>query len=171
MFKHLRIKILIFACFLFLFIIFPTFAAEGILPPVANRIPKKYTIHGQNVIDNYFWLREKKNTGVIQYLNMENAYADIMLFDTKKLQNDLYKEMVARIKETDLSVPVRRGSYYYFKKTKKDKQYKLHFRKKLDGVDELLLDENKLAEGKDYFSLGVFQLTPSQRFLAYSVDT
>ncbi|MCK5686379.1 S9 family peptidase, partial [bacterium] len=170
MFKHLRIKILIFACFLFIFIIFPNFA-EGILAPVANRIPKKYTIHGKTVVDNYFWLREKKNPAVIQYLNMENAYSDIMLFDTKKLQKNLYKEMVGRIKETDLSVPVRRGDYYYFNKTKKDKQYKYRYRKKNDGIEELLLDENKLAEGKDYFSLGVFKITPSQKFVAYSVDT
>jgi oligopeptidase B len=91
----------------------------------------------------------------------------------KPLQETLYHEMVSRIKETDDSVPIKWGSYFYYHRTEKDKQYKIYCRKKesLQAPEEIILDANQLASGKDYFSLGVFRVSPDHRLLAYSVDT
>ncbi len=92
-------------------------------PPAAAVQPRTFSLHGDKRIDNYFWLREKANPKVAQYLEAENAYTEAMTRDLKPFQNALYKEMLGRIKQTDLSVPVRRGEYLYYSRTEEGKQY------------------------------------------------
>jgi len=148
-------------------------AGQNPSPPIAKIIPHKTTIHDKERIDNYFWLRERDNPEVIKYLEAENKYTEEMMKSTEGLQETLYNEMKGRIKETDVSVPVKIDDYYYYNRTEKDKQYEIHCRKKgsLDAQEEIILDENTLAEGKDYFSIGVFEVSPDHRLLAYSTDT
>ncbi len=140
--------------------------------PIAKIIPKITELHGEQRIDNYAWLREKENPETIAYLNAENAYTDAMTAHLKPFEESLYKEMLARIKETDMSVPTKRGDYYYYTRTEAGKQYPYFCRKfrSLDAPEEMLLDENALAEGKDYLDVGVLQISDDHNLLAYSVD-
>ncbi len=142
-------------------------------PPVAKIEPKADTLFGQEMMDNYFWLRERDNPEVIAYLEAENSYTDAVMKHTEKLQDKLYKEMVSRIKETDLSVPVKWGDYYYYSRTEEGKQYKIYCRKQksLEAEEEVMLDVNQLAEGHDYYDLGAYQVSPDHRLLAYVFDT
>ena len=145
----------------------------SMIPPNCKKIPHQISFHGRTWEDPYFWLRERENPEVFEYLNAENAYTEAVMKDTAPLQEKLYQEMLARIQETDLSVPVRRGDYFYYTRTEKGKQYSMHCRKKqnLEAVEEILLDLNVLAEGHGYFRLGVFRVSPDQKRLAYSTDT
>ncbi len=142
-------------------------------PPVAKKIPAQDTLFNEVRIDNYYWLRDKSNPEVINYLEAENAYTEAMMEHTEDLQDQLYKEMLGRIKETDLSVPVEKDGYFYYSRTEQGKQYKSHCRKKgsLDAEEEIILDENELAAGHEYFNLGVFEISPDHKLLAFSVDT
>ncbi|KPL00182.1 MAG: protease 2 [candidate division Zixibacteria bacterium SM23_73_3] len=142
-------------------------------PPVAKIEPKVDTLFGQQMVDDYYWLRERGNPEVIDYLKAENAYTEAVMRNTQKLQDKLYEEMVSRIKETDLSVPVKRDDYYYYSRTEEGKQYKTYCRKRgsLEAEEEILLDVNQLAEGKEYMYLGVHEVSPDHRLLAYAVDT
>jgi len=146
---------------------------DDMQPPIAKKIPKESTIHGHKRVDDYFWIREKSNPEVIDYLKAENEYTDKIMKHTEGLQKELYKEMKGRIKETDMSVPAKMGNYYYYTRTEEGKQYAIYCRKKgsLDSEEEIILDENKLAEGHAYFQLGIFRASPDQKLLAYSVDT
>ena len=128
------------------------------------------TVHGDTRIDNYFWLRDRKDPDTIAYLEAENAYTKEKLQHTEKLQAALYAEMLGRIQQTDLSVPVKRDEYFYYTRTEEGKQYAIHCRKKGLGPEEILLDCNLLAEGHKYFRLGAFIASPNHRLLAYSVD-
>jgi len=118
-------------------------------------------------------LREKENPEVIDYLKAENTYTEAVMKHTKKLQKRLYNELLGRIKETDLSVPEKIDDYFYYSRTEEGKQYPYYCRKKgsLEAEEEILLDQNVLAEGHDYFGIGVFRVSPDHRLLAYSVDT
>jgi oligopeptidase B len=147
--------------------------SEKVLPPKAKKISRKITVHGKEVEDSYFWMRERDNPEVIAYLEAENAYTKEVMKDTEALQEKLYKEMLARIKETDLSVPIRLGDYFYYSRTEQGKQYSIKCRKKgsLEAAEEILLDLNALAQGHDYFRLGIFKVSPDQNLLAYSTDT
>jgi len=105
---------------------------EGVLlalPPVAARVPKAEEIHGERRVDHYFWLRDRTNPAVAAYLEAENAYADALMKPTEGFQEVLYKEMLARIKETDMGVPAREGEYWYYSRTQKGKQYAIYCRK------------------------------------------
>lgn len=141
-------------------------------PPTAKKQPHILELHGDKRIDNYFWMRDIENPEVIAYLEAENAYTETIMQPTKAMQQQLYEEMLSRIKETDLSVPIRKDNYYYYSRTEEGKAYAIHCRKKdsLDATEEILIDENELAEGQDYFSLGIFQVSPNHQLLAYSVD-
>jgi oligopeptidase B len=145
----------------------------NIEPPKAKTEEHITAIHGLELKDNYFWLREKENPQVIAYLEAENAYKDAMTAHTNDFQKALYEEMVARINETDLSVPVKNKDYYYYSRTEKGKNYPIYCRKKddLEAEEEILLDANALAEGKEYFSLGEFTVSPNHEVLAYAIDT
>lgn len=142
-------------------------------PPVAKKSPRVTTVHGDTLKDDYFWLREKSNPEVISYLEAENAYTDDVMKPIKGLQDRLYSEMLGRIKQTDLSVPSRIGSYYYYSRTEEGKQYPYRCRRKgsMAGAEEILLDLNKLAEGHSYLGLGDFVVSDDGNWLAYTVDT
>ncbi|MFQ5649876.1 MAG: S9 family peptidase [bacterium] len=142
-------------------------------PPAAKAVARDVTVHGDKRVDPYFWLRERDNPEVIGYLEAENRYTETVMADTKPGQEALYREMVGRIQETDLEVPVRHGDYFYYKRTEEGKQYPIYCRKRgrLEAEEEIILDQNELAEGKNYFRLGVFKISPNHQLLAYSVDT
>jgi oligopeptidase B len=142
-------------------------------PPVAQIRPHVKTTHGEQRVDDYNWLRERGHPDVIAYLEAENAYTDARMKHTKKLQETLYQEMKGRIKETDLTVPVKVDDYYYYTRTFEGKQYRVHCRKRgsLDAEEEVLLDQNRLAEGHKYFRIGAFEVSPDHKLLAYSVNT
>jgi len=150
----------------------PMNAAE-ITPPIAKTVAKSITQHGETRNDPYFWLREKTNPETIAYLEAENHYREAVMKPVEELQKTLYKEMVGRIQETDLSVPERRDDFYYYTRIEKGQDYQLYCRKyeALDGKEELLLDGNELAKGHKYFRLGNFAVSPTHKLLAYSTDT
>ncbi|PKK82345.1 MAG: oligopeptidase B [candidate division Zixibacteria bacterium HGW-Zixibacteria-1] len=141
-------------------------------PPVAVKVVHADTVLTHERVDNYFWLRDKENPDVIAYLETENAYTEQMMKHTKALQESLYDEILGRIKETDLSVPVKEDDYYYYSRTEEGKQYAIYCRKKgsLEAEEEILLDVNKLAEGKDFYSLDAFVVSPDHKLLAYAAD-
>lgn len=141
-------------------------------PPVAPVHEHRETRHGTTVVDNYFWLRDKSNPEVIKYLEAENAYTEAMTHGLKPFGAALYQEMLSHIKQTDLSVPVRRGGYYYYSRTEEGKQYPIQCRKKgnLDGMEEVLLDLNELGRGKQFVGLGAFVVSDDQNLLAYTID-
>lgn len=144
-----------------------------VTPPVAQKLPQVLVLHEDQRVDDYFWMRDRDDPKVIAYLEAENAYTFTMMQHTEALQATLYEEMLARIKETDLSVPSRKNDYYYYARTEEGKAYPIYCRKKgsLDAPEEVLLDQNELAEGHEYFSLGAFEVSPNHQLLAYSVDT
>jgi oligopeptidase B len=142
-------------------------------PPLARRDPVEHLLHGDRRIDHYAWLREKKNPEVLAYLNAENTYTDTILHGTECFQENLYREMLGRILQTDLSVPYRLRGYLYFTRTEEGKQYAIHCRRRdVEGSpEELLLELNALAEGHSFLGLGSFAVTDDNQLLAYSVDT
>jgi oligopeptidase B len=146
--------------------------AQTTPPPVARVIAHRETRYGTTMVDNYFWLREKSNPEVIQYLEKENAYTDAMTKRQKPFEDALYNEILSHIKQTDLSVPVRRGDYFYYSRTEEGKQYPIQCRKKgsLDAKEEVLLDLNELGQGKKFVGLGAFVVSDDQNLLAYTID-
>jgi oligopeptidase B len=142
-------------------------------PPIAAQHLYVHSLHGDDRSDPYVWLRDRENPEVMAYLKAENAYTEAMMQHTEPLQTALYGEMLSRIQETDLSVPYRKGDYYYYSRTEEGKNYSIFCRKpgSLEAPEEVLLDQNQLAEGQDYFALGVAQVSPNHELLAYSTDT
>ncbi len=142
-------------------------------PPLARRLPHLTAVHGRELVDPYHWLRERDDPAVIAYLEAENRYTEAMLAHTEALQERLYREMVGRIKETDLSAPVKMDDFYYYTRTEEGKQYPIYCRRRgsVDAPEEVLLDGNALAEGKVFMKIGVFEVSPDHRYLAYSTDT
>jgi oligopeptidase B len=142
-------------------------------PPVARQAPKNDAVHGDTRIDNYFWLREKTNPDVIKHLEAENAYTDAMMKSTEGFQEALYKEMLARIKETDTNVPYREGNYFYYSRTEKGKQYPIYCRKKgdLNAAEEITLDLNELGKNYKYFAINTYAVSLDGNLLAFSTDT
>lgn len=141
-------------------------------PPIAKKNPKVDRIHGDERVDDYFWLRDKSDPEVASYLEAENAYTDSIMKPTEAFQETLYKEMLARIKETDVNVPYRDGAYYYYSRTEKGKQYSILCRKKgsLDAPEEVVLDQNQMAEGLKFFALGAYTVSDDGNMLAFSTD-
>ncbi|MFN8393807.1 MAG: hypothetical protein U0176_03945 [Bacteroidia bacterium] len=137
-----------------------------------KKIPTSATHFGITLQDDYAWLRDKKNPDVIAYLEAENAFARAAMAHTEDFQKALYKEMLARIKEDDSTVPARLGEYWYYTRTETGKAYPIHCRKHggLDGAEEVLLDENALAEGHEFFDLGDAEVSPNDQLLAYTAD-
>lgn len=140
--------------------------------PTALRRAVTVARHGVDAVDEYGWLREKEDPAVVQYLEAENAYASAVLAPTRDLQETLYREMLGRIKETDLSVPVPLRGFAYFTRTEEGLQYPIHCRRRLASDDpaEVLVDLNALADGKTFMSLGAFTVSDDTRLLAYSTD-
>jgi oligopeptidase B len=146
-------------------------------PPSAKIVPHETEIHGEKRIDPYYWLRDRESPDTIAYLEAENQYTAAMMKHTEPLQAELYQEMLARIKQTDTSAPLKRDDYFYYTRTEEGKQYAIHCRKRATAgrfdpaaPEEILLDENVLAEGHKYFRIGNFAVSPNHKLLAYSVD-
>lgn len=146
--------------------------------PVADVKPHNRVIHGDTVVDNYYWLNDffKKgidSTNVINYLEAENNYTAAMMKDTEPLQTKLFEEMKARIKEKDESVPYFQNGYFYYRRTDEGKQYFKICRKKgnLDATEEVLLDVDLMADGFAYYALGGYEVSPDNKMIAYGVDT
>ena len=141
-------------------------------PPEAKKVPKTTTIHGENRVDDYFWLREKKDPAVIAHLEAENAYTAAVAKPLEPVVEALYQEMRARIKEADLDVPYRLGDFFYYSRTEQGRQYPIHARKRgsLDAPEEILLDLNELARGEKFLSMGTFAVSDDGNLLAYSTD-
>ncbi|MEY3442311.1 MAG: Protease 2 [Bacteroidota bacterium] len=140
--------------------------------PVLKKIPTSNTKFGITLHDDYAWLRDKKNKEVMAYLEAENAYAKEQMAHTEAFQKQLYKEMLARVKEDDSTVPAPLDGYWYYSRTETGKAYPIHCRKKgtLDAPEEVLLDENVLAEGHEFFDLGDAEVSPNDLLLAYTAD-
>lgn len=146
--------------------------AQEMRPPAARKVPKEIEIHGDKLVDNYFWLRDRSNPGVIEYVEAENRYTEQMMKHTETLQKDLFEEFKKRVVETDSTVPIKMDDYYYYSRTEKGKQYAIHCRKKhsLDADEEIILDVNRLAAGNEFFNIDVHKVSPDHKFLAYLAD-
>src|SRR5829696_2759136 len=141
-------------------------------PPMAEKKPKTTNIHGVTLVDDYFWMREKTNPAVLAHLQTEDAYAQSMMKHTAPLQEKLYNEMLSHIKQTDTNVPYRWGNHFYYTRTEEGKQYPIFCRKKgsLDAPEEIVLDQNELAKGQKFMSVGAFVPSDDGNLLAYSTD-
>ncbi len=141
-------------------------------PPRAPRRPTLLTTHADTRVDDWFWLREKENPEVREYLDAENAWTSAQMAPTSELQEQLYREMLGRIQETDLSVPERIDGWWYYARTEEGKQYPIHCRRRdlVEGREEIILDQNALAGGSPYFRLGALRPSPDHRLLAYAID-
>jgi oligopeptidase B len=148
-------------------------AGGAIKPPVAKIIPKELTAHGDTRIDNYYWLNERDNPEVIAYLEAENTYKDAMLAHTKDFQEELYNEIVGRIKQTDMSVPYKDQEYYHYTRYEEGYEYPIYCRKEgsLDAEEEILLNVNEMARGYDFFSVAGYSTSSNNNLIAYGVDT
>lgn len=142
------------------------------LPPAAPKHPVTRRVHGMPLSDEYDWLRNKESPEVLAYLKSENAYTQAMMKPSEPLQKTLYREMLARIKETDTEVPYRDGAYFYYSRTRKGMQYRTYCRKRgsLSAREEVVLDLNHLAEGQSYIGLGALEISGNGNMLAYSLD-
>ena len=152
-------------------------------PPDVAKKPHEMTIHGDTRVDDYYWMRltdEQKSAKekdshtqeVVDYIDAENDYTESRLKHTKKFQDKLFDEIVGRIKKDDESVPYLDNGYFYYTRYEKGKEYAIHCRKKesLDGEEEILLDENVLAKGHDYFAVGGMDVSPDNQWMSYGVD-
>nr|WP_315475596.1 S9 family peptidase [uncultured Undibacterium sp.] len=154
-------------------------AASAPVPPIAAKSAWSEVRHGETVTDDYRWLQKKEDTKVIDYLNAENTYTSAMTSGVQALADKLFAETKGRMKETDLSVPVRRGKYYYYSRTEAGKQYGINCRRLADAqmnydekaVEEILLDQNELAKGQKFFMVAGTLVSPDDRYLAYMTDT
>lgn len=145
---------------------------KKIQPPIAKIVPKTLEKFGNVRIDNYFWLNDRENPEVIDYLNQENTYYQKMTAHTKTFQKELFEEMKSRIKEDDESVPYLYNGYYYITRFETGKNYPIYSRKKesLSANEEILFDCNTLANGKSYFQLGGLSISPDNKLAVFSID-
>ena len=147
---------------------------NGPVPPVAPRRPHVIRAHGDERVDDWYWLRDRDDPDVIAYLEAENEFTESALAHTEALQKELFAEIVNRVLETDVSAAGPSGCWDYFVRTYEGSQYAVHGRRPrgaaVDVDEQVLLDENELAAGHDFFSLGGAAVSPDQRLLAYAVD-
>ena len=142
-------------------------------PPVAIAKPDTFRQFGNIRIDNYFWLKDKTNLEVLNYLKEENNYCQTVMSHTQELQNTLFNEFKSRIKEDDQTVPALDNGYFYYSRTIKDKQYAIHCRKLGDttAVEEVVFDVNQMAEGKNAFVFAGYDVSPDNKLAAYVFNT
>ncbi|MCH8905422.1 MAG: S9 family peptidase, partial [Bacteroidetes bacterium] len=152
--------------------------------PIAEKIDSVLTIHGDTRIDPYFWMRltdeqkkakepDEQTQKVLDYLNAENTYTDEIMKETEELQENLYDEIVGRIKQDDESVPYFKNEYWYYSRYEEGKEYPIHCRKheSLEAGEEIILNVNELAEGHDYYSASGLRMSPDNKLLAFGEDT
>nr|WP_150111906.1 S9 family peptidase [Flavobacterium sasangense] len=146
--------------------------SDKLQPPVAKIVPKTLEKHGDKRIDNYYWLNERENPEVIDYLNKENEYYQKSTAHTKQLQDELFLEMKGRIKEDDSSVPYLYNGYYYITRFEKGKDYPIYSRKKgsLEAKEEIMFDCNEMAKGHAYFNLSGLNVSEDNKWVAFGVD-
>ena len=146
---------------------------SNLAPPVAAKHEKVFNEHEHTRVDNYYWLNQREDTAVLNYLKAENSYLDKVMEHTKPLQEKLYNEIVGRIKKDDSSVPYVKNGYWYYVKYVKGGEYPVYCRKEgsLDGEEQILLDGNQMAEGHSYFRIGGWDISPNNNMLVYGVDT
>jgi oligopeptidase B len=146
---------------------------EAISPPAAKVIPASTTLHGEIRTDDYAWLRDRENPETIAYLDAENAYTASVMQHTEPLQKTLFDEMLARIKEDDTEVPVRRDDWFYYARTEQGKPYPIYCRRRdaADAPEEIIFDQNAAAQGHAFYQLGGFEVSPDHNYLALLVDT
>ena len=168
-----RTEIILTIIFIFILTIgiIMEFKKNQLLPPLANKIPKKISIHGDQLVDNYFWMNERDTQPVLDYLHSENDYTYAKMKHTEHLQNTLYKEMRSRIKEDDTTVPYKFGNYEYFTKTENGKQYDIYCRQLASEDIEITLDLNDFAEDHDYLVMNAYKVSPNEKMLAFTLDT
>ncbi|KAM7261599.1 hypothetical protein ACFE04_020676 [Oxalis oulophora] len=160
-------------------------------PPVAKKVEHLMEMFGDKRIDNYYWLRDdsRKSPEVLGYLQKENEYTDYVMSGTKKFEDVLYAEIRGRIQEADVTAPLRKGTYYYYRRTLEGKEYAQHCRRLVPNTasphsvndimptgpdapsEHVILDENVKAEGHDYYSIGTFKVSPNHKLVAYAEDT
>lgn len=140
--------------------------------PIAKVIPERLEAHGHTRVDDYYWLNQRENPEVIAYLAAENAYTDARMAHTEALQQELFDEIRGRIRQTDLSVPVKDGDYFYYSRVEEGRDYPIHARKRgsLDAEEEVILDVNALAEGHDFYN-AFPNVSSDGSVMAYAEDT
>jgi oligopeptidase B len=154
-------------------------------PPVAPRRPTRLEAHGDVRIDDWYWLRDRDDPEVLAHLRAENAYAEAIAAPSADLRERLYRQIRARVQEDDLTAPARDGGWWYWSRTARERQYRIHcrladperlldaaaaLRAAADGAGDVILDENAEAEGHPFQALGVFDVSPDQRLLAHAFD-
>ena len=149
------------------------FDKMSIQPPVAKKVPKELSIHGDTRVDNYYWLNQREDMEVIEYLNEENAYKDSLMAHTTPFQEKLFEEIKGRIKQTDMSVPYTENGYSYQTKYEEGKEYPIYVRNEGDknGKEQIMLDVNVLARGFSYYNISGRSVSPDNKLLAYGEDT
>ena len=147
--------------------------AQNMQAPKAKKIDKKLEKHGDIRTDEYYWLNERENPEVIDYLNAENAYTEAVLKDTEKFQKDLFEEIKGRIKEDDESVPFKYNGYWYITRFEKGGEYPIHTRKKesLDAREEIMFDVNEMAKPFSYYNLNGLNVSENNQLAAFGQDT
>src|SRR5262245_11038043 len=138
-------------------------------PPSAKAVPHKTELHGDTRVDDYFWLRDKKSPEVIAYLEAENAYTAAVMQPAEPLQGKRNKEMLSRIKQTDLSVPYPDRGYWYYTRTEEGKQYPIHCRKKgdMDSPEVVTLDLNEIAKGEKFLRVDEVEVSDDGNLIAF----
>lgn len=147
--------------------------SQFIDPPVAIKKPQELSMHNDVRIDNYYWLNQRDNPEVIEYLNAENEYLKTVMESTEGFQKELYNELISRIKQDDESVPYLDNGYYYYTKYIEGGEYPIYCRKKgsLNGSEEIMLNVNDMAKGYSYFAVSGVSVSPDKKLVAYGVDT
>jgi len=146
---------------------------ENVTPPVAEKITKELILHGDTRVDNYYWLNERENPKVIEYLEAENAYREAVMKPTEDLQQNLYDEIIGRIKQEDMSVPYLDNGYYYYSRYEEGREYPIYARKKetLEAKEEITLNVPEMAKGHDYYQVSGRNVSEDNTFIAFGVDT
>ena len=146
---------------------------ETIHSPIAKKIPKELTIHGDTRQDEYYWLNQREDKEVIAYLNEENAYTEAKLAHTKEFQKELFEEIIGRIKQDDTSVPYKDNGYFYRTEFNEGQEYPIYYRQKehLQADKELLINVNDLAKGHNFYQAKSLNVSPNNKILAYGEDT
>lgn len=141
-------------------------------PPVARVDPRPTVVHGLTLSDPYAWMQQRDDPEVHDYLKAENAFTEQSMGHTEACQEKLYREILSRTQETDLAVPVRRDDMFYYFRTAEGLQYPIYCRRKgsLEAPEEILFDLNTFGDGRDFLSLGILEVSPDHRLLAYSLD-
>ena len=146
---------------------------KEIHPPKAKKIPKELEIHGDKRTDDYFWMNERDNPEVLDYLHAENAYYEKMTAHTKSFREDLFREMKSRIKLDDESVPFKQNGYWYYVRYEENGDYPIYCRKKdhLQNKEEIMFNVNEMAKPHDFFKLGGLSISPDNKRAVFAVDT